>query len=75
MLMDSITVEVDRDTARNYNAAPADQRRKLDALVRLRLRRDLRSKQSLRDVMDSISQKAKERGMTPEFLEQILNEN
>ncbi|HLX61188.1 MAG TPA: hypothetical protein VKX17_07890 [Planctomycetota bacterium] len=70
----TITIEVDPDTARDYNAAPAEERRKLDVLLSLHLRRAMRSGRPLREVMDSISQKAQERGMTPEILEQILNE-
>ena len=71
----TITIEVDSETARDYQDASAEQRRKLDALISLHLRRAMQSKQSLREVMDSISQKAKERGMTQDVLEQILNEN
>lgn len=71
----TITIEVDAETAHDYNAAPVEQRRKLDALLSLHLRRAMRSDQSLREVMDSMSRKAKERGMTPEILDQILNEH
>ena len=71
----TITIEVDSETARDYNAVPIEQRRKLDALLSLHLRRAMRSDRTLRDIMDSMSRNAKERGMTPEILEQILNEN
>ena len=70
----TITIEVDSETAREYNAAPVEQRSKLDALLSLHLRRAMKSGESLRELMDSMSRKAKDRGLTPEILEHILNE-
>ena len=71
---DRITVSVDTDVADAYRAASDRDRRKLDLLVNLRLRDALRSKDALRDVMRDISRSAQRRGLTPETLQSILNE-
>ena len=71
---DRITVSVDTDVADAYRAASDRDRRKLDLLVNLRLRDALRSKDALRDVMRDISRSAQRRGLTPETLQSVLNE-
>ena len=73
-MTDQITISVDPDVANVYRLASDDDRRKLDLLVNLRLRDATRSKASLKDVMLEISQNAKQRGLTPEILKSILNE-
>jgi hypothetical protein len=75
MVAKRIPVEVDAETAKKYEAAsPADQA-KLRLLMSLRLK-ELTDRQlrPLTEVLDEIGRKAAERGMTPEILEQILNE-
>lgn len=71
---DRITVSVDADVADAYRAASDGDRRKLDLLVNLRLREATRSQRTLRDVMRDISDSAQRRGLTPEMLRSILNE-
>ena len=73
-MTDQITISVDPDVANVYRLASDDDRRKLDLLVNLRLRDATRSKASLKDVMLEISQNAKQRGLTPEILKSILDE-
>ena len=72
--MDTISVAVDADVAQAYRTVSARDRRKLDILVNLRLREATRSSKSLREIMDEISRRAQERGLTPEILRSILDE-
>ncbi len=74
MAAEQITVFVHPDVANAYRSASDDERRKLDLLVSLRLRDATRSKASLKDVMREISKNARERGLTPEILQSILDE-
>jgi hypothetical protein len=69
-----ITVSVDADVASAYRAASEDDRRKLDLLISLRLRDATRSGESLKEVAREVSRSAQERGLTPEILESILDE-
>ncbi len=68
-----ISIPLDADTARLYNQAPADLQRKLQLLLTLWLRDLIVSPRPLQVVMDEISQKAQERGLTPEVLESLLD--
>ncbi len=68
-----ITIPLNVDTARLYSQAPAELRRKLQLLLTLWLRNLLVSRRPLQVIMDEISQKAQERGLTPEILESLLN--
>jgi hypothetical protein len=71
---EEITIRVDSEAARAYRAASEQDRRKLDLLLSLRLHDALRPNGSLKDLMREISRKAQERGLTPDILQQILNE-
>ncbi len=71
-----ITIPVDAETARAYQAASADEQKKLQLLLRLRLR-ELTSMPdvSLRELMDEIGAQAEARGLTPELLETLLHDD
>ncbi len=71
---DRITVSVDSDVARAYRSASDSERRKLDLLINLHLRDVTESGKSLRRTMSEISRKAQRRGLTPEILQSILDE-
>ena len=75
MQTEPITIHVDPAAARAFKAASDEERRKLEALLSLRLMEVARSKGSLAEVMDEISRKAQERGLTPEILQAILDED
>jgi hypothetical protein len=68
-----ISIPLDADTARLYSQIPADLQRKFQLLLNLWLRDLIISPRPLQVVMDEISQKAQERGLTPEILESLLN--
>lgn len=69
-----ITVRVNLEAAHIFEAAPEEQKRKIEALLSLKLTQATREKTVLEEVMDDISQKAQERGLTPEILDSILDE-
>ena len=75
MAMVPITVYVDEEAARIFNAASPDERRKLEALVSLQLL-DVAARQegSLREVMQRISERAQARGLTEEKLQELLDD-
>ena len=73
-LTEQITVSVDPEVAEIYRSASDEVRRKLEVLVNLRLRDATLSQRALRDVMREVSRNARQRGLTPEILQSILNE-
>ena len=74
METDRITIQVDAEVAQAYRAASGEERRKIDSLLNLKLRRATRSQVSLKTYMDEISRRAQERGLAPEILESLLND-
>lgn len=75
MEMRTITVRVDTDTASAYEASSEIDRRKIDLLLNLKLKEVIRKIRSLEEVMEDVSRKAQERGLTPEILDAILAES
>ncbi len=73
-MTEQITVSVDPKVARVYRAASDSERRKLDLLVNLRLREVANSHKPIQEVMAEISRNARKRGLTPEILQSILDE-
>jgi hypothetical protein len=74
MATEPITLEVDEAAARVFKSASPEERRTLEALVSLQLLEASTPRQSLRELMDIISQRAQERGLTEEILQEILKE-
>ena len=70
----SITIRVSPEAARTYRGASVAERRKLDALLSLKLTEVSRHPRPLEQVMREISAKAQERGLTPEILGELLDE-
>ena len=71
----TITVRVDAEIAEAYESSSEVDRRKIDFLINLKLREIVKKVRPLEEVMEEISQKAQERGLTPEILESILGES
>ena len=71
---ETITIRVAPDAARIFNTVSADQRRKFEALLSLRLLEVTEEAESLEDMMRDISRKVQARGLTPEILESLLND-
>jgi hypothetical protein len=75
MATEAITIKVDSEAARVFNTAPAEEQRKMEALLSLWLKEIAAADaRPLKEVMDEIGREAQRRGMTPEVLESILND-
>jgi hypothetical protein len=70
----TITIRVSPEAARVYKTATAEQQRKLEVLLSLKLTEMARSARPLEEIMSEMSRKAQARGLTPEILEALLNE-
>ena len=69
----TITIPLDPQTARAYESAPLEQKRKIQALLSLWLRELAAGESpSLQQILDDAGRKAKERGLTPEILDSLL---
>ena len=75
-MREQITISLDTDLAEIYRSASESERRKLDLLINMRLRNilDPKSRRPLQEIMDDISRKAQKRGLTPEILQSLLDE-
>ena len=73
MTMKEITIHVTPDAAATYLAASDEDRRKLDALLSLRLSEAAAWRRSLQEVIQEASHEAQAKGLTPEILQEILN--
>jgi hypothetical protein len=74
MTTEEITIRVDADTARAFKSTSAQERQKLELLLNLKLRESLIQSNSLLDIMDEISQEAIDKGLTPEILQSLLED-
>ncbi len=69
-----ITISVAPEAARAFNASTAEVRQKLETLVGLWILEATKTSQSLKELMQETSRRAQERGLTPEILRSILDE-
>jgi hypothetical protein len=73
----TLTIEVSEESARAFAQVSAEDQRKIQLLLDLRLR-DLTisplPRKSLQTVMDEIGKNAAARGLTPAVLESLLND-
>jgi hypothetical protein len=75
MSTETITLEVDSETAQVFNSASTQEQEKLRVLLGLWLKEYARADSaSLKEMMNDISRSAEGRGLTPEILESILEE-
>lgn len=73
MAKPTITILLDPETARAYNSAAPEEKRKMKALLSLWLRKLATGDYpSLQQTLDHVGRKAKARGLTPEILDFIL---
>jgi hypothetical protein len=71
--MKSITIQVEETIANAYQASDLQKQEKINTLIKLFLQPEF-SQKSLSEVMEDIADKAQQRGLTPEILEEILND-
>jgi hypothetical protein len=75
MAKETITIQVDAEAAKAYKAASEEEQKKMQALLSLWLKEIATADTaSLKQLMNDISKKARERGLTPEILKSILDE-
>ena len=70
----SITIRVNADVAEIFESASEEQRRKLEALLSLKLGEVTKKKKPLETLMKEIGQNAQARGLTPEILDSLLSD-
>lgn len=69
----TITIPLDPQTARAYDSATPEEKKKIQALLSLWLHKLAAGEYpSLQQVLDDVARKAKARGLTPEMLESLL---
>jgi hypothetical protein len=71
--MQEITIRVEPTAAAIYLGASEQDRRKLDALLSLRLTEASRQSRPLKEVIRDASREAQSKGLTPEILQDILD--
>jgi hypothetical protein len=69
--MKKITIEVDSDIQEAFERASELEKQEIGSLITIFFRRSLASK-NLVEVMEEIGTRAKDRGLTPEILANIL---
>jgi hypothetical protein len=75
MSTEAITIEIDSEAAQAFNSVSAAEREKLQVLLGIWLKEYTESDAtSLRESMNVIGRAAESRGLTPEILESILEE-
>lgn len=72
--METITIPVPPEVAQAYQQANPQQQQALQTMLKLFLDSNFMQK-SLSQVMEEIATKAEQRGLTPEILESILNDD
>ena len=71
--MVTVKLSVDNETAKIYETASTADKKKMQLLLSLWLREFEKPSVSLEKLMDKVSCKARERGLTPDILESLLN--
>jgi len=69
-----ISIRVSDRAARTYEEASEQERRKLDALLSMRLTEAGRSTRPLEEIMSDLSREAKANGLTEEKLQRLLSD-
>ncbi len=72
--MQTISIQVSSEAAQAYLKANSEERKKMELLLSLRLLEVARSHKPLKQVMSEISRSARERGLTPEILNDLLDD-
>ncbi|MFZ5879880.1 MAG: hypothetical protein ACOY0R_10965 [Chloroflexota bacterium] len=71
---EKITIQVTPEAAKAFRAASETERKKMEALLNLRLLEVTRARKPLEEVMREISRSAQDRGLTQEILDDILKD-
>ncbi len=71
--METINIKVDQEVAKAYRESDRKKQEQISTIIKLFLNKNF-SQKSLSEVMEEIAYKAEKRGLTPEILEDILND-
>jgi hypothetical protein len=72
---EAITIPMDAELAEVYKTASTEDQQKIQALVSIWLREIATSdSHALSELMDTISDRAQARGLTPEILDELLED-
>lgn len=71
--METITIPVDPAIAKAYREADPENQQKIAMFLNVVLKKTI-NKRPLLEIMEDVSQQAIAKGMTPEILESILND-
>ncbi|HEY3228353.1 MAG TPA: hypothetical protein VGJ87_03980 [Roseiflexaceae bacterium] len=74
MTTETIAIRVDARAAQAFKTASEAERRKLEALLSLRLLEAMETNESLEQIMRRISANTQQHGLTPEILQDILTD-
>jgi hypothetical protein len=75
MSTEAITLEIDSEAAQAFKSVSAEEREKLQILLGIWLKEYVKADAfSLKETLDDVSRKAQRRGLTPEILESVLEE-
>lgn len=69
-----ITIRVTSEAARVYQSASVQDRRRLNVLLSLQLSGLRKPARPIEDIMREASEEARKNGLTPEILEELLND-
>ena len=72
--METISIEVEPETAKAFRAIPQKDKRKIEFLFKMNLRQYLQNTESLEAFMRRMSDEAVAKGLTPEILQEILDD-
>lgn len=70
----TVSIQVDNEAAKIYTSASVEQQQKLQMLFSTLLHEFNNSPRALLALMDEISNKAKAKGLTPDILDALLDE-
>jgi hypothetical protein len=73
-MTESITIRVDSEAAKAFRSSTPEKKLKLEILINLKLLEFAREQPDLKEIMQEISKNAQTRGLTPEILERLLND-
>ena len=68
----AITIWVDAKAAQAYEAASAEEKRKLDVLLSLKLTEVTREERPLEEIVRDISRSAQARGLMPDIIKTLF---
>ena len=74
MQTEKISFEVSRKTAQAFWSASPEERQRIQAMIEMSLMSREEAADQLERIMDDMSRTARERGLTDDLLEEILND-